>query len=105
MKLLSHQKKFTYVFTNEADYKNAIGNKEYNLTFDGHNGIASFDDENKTLIISTDLDINSLNTDAGGTFPTLYPDILNYYQTTRGYTCQVVTEQMLRHLFLIVVKI
>lgn len=86
------RREFKYIFTDEAEYKNAIGNKEYNLTFDGQTGLAMFDDENLTLTISTDLDINSLNTDAGGTFPTLYPDILNYYQTTRGYTCQVVTE-------------
>ena len=80
------QRIYTYVFTNADEYNSVIGDKPQTLTFDGITGQASYDDDKLTFQITTDLSLDTLNTEAGGTFPTNYTDIDNYYKNL-SYTC------------------
>ena len=80
------QRIYTYVFTDAEEYAEVVGDKESTLTFDGVTGQASYNDDDLTFQIVTDLSIDTLNTEAGGTFPSLYNDIQTYY-STNGYMC------------------
>ena len=77
---------YTYVFTNIEEYNTVKGEKPNTLTFDNVTGLASYDDENLTITISTDLSNATLNTEAGGTFGPSYAIFRQYY-TDKGYTC------------------
>lgn len=80
------QRIYTYVFTDADEYNSVIGDKSSTLTFDGVTGQATYDDENRTFQIITDLSVNTLNSEAGGTFPVSYTDQGSYYENL-GYTC------------------
>ena len=80
------QRIYTYVFTNADEYTSVVGDKPQSLTFDGISGQAAYDDENLTIQIVTDLSIDTLNTEAGGTFPTNYVEMRDYYVNLQ-YTC------------------
>lgn len=86
------QRIYTYVFTDESEYTSIIGDKPQTLTFDGITGNATYDEDNLTVTIYTDLSVDTLNSEAGGTFPTTFVEINSYY-TNLGYTCsnEVVT--------------
>ena len=80
------QRIYTYVFTDESEYLSVIGEKPQTLTFDGITGQAAYDDDNQTITIYTDLSVDTLNSEAGGAFPTTFVEINSYY-TNLGYTC------------------
>lgn len=80
------QRIYTYVFTNAEEYQAVVGEKSATITFDGVTGQASYNDEDLTLQILTDLSIDTLNSEAGGTFPTLYNEVDTYYKSL-GYIC------------------
>ncbi len=80
------QRIYTYVFTDTEEYSSVIGEKPQTLTFDGITGQAAYDDDNQTITIYTDLSVDTLNSEAGGAFPTTFVEINSYY-TNLGYTC------------------
>lgn len=80
------QRIYTYVFANVDEYTSVIGDKPQTLTFDGITGKAAYDDENQTITLYTDLSVDTLNNEAGGTFPTTFVEINSYYNNL-GYTC------------------
>lgn len=80
------QRIYTYTFTDATEYQEVVGNKEATLTFDGITGQAAYNDEDLSFQILTDLSLDTLNTEAGGTFPTIYNDVDNYYKSL-GYIC------------------
>lgn len=80
------QRIYTYVFSNQEEYNNVIGNKPQVLTFDGKTGQTTYNDEDLTIKIYTDLSLDTLNNEAGGTFPTGYADMDAYYKNL-SYTC------------------
>ena len=82
------QRIHTYVFTNSEEYTTVVGDKPATLTFDGVTGRASYNDDDLTIVITTDLSIDTLNSEAGGTFPTIYNEMGTYY-TNLGYTCSI----------------
>ena len=84
------QRIYTYVFTNADEYNSVVGDKPQTLTFDSVTGQTVYDDDNLTFQITTDLSLDTLNTEAGGTFPTSYADIDNYYKNL-SYTCNNVS--------------
>ena len=77
---------YTYVFNSADEYSKVAGEKTNTLTFDNITGLASYDDENKTIKLSIDLSNTTLNSEAGGTFGTSYAIFRQYY-TNKGYTC------------------
>lgn len=77
---------YAYTFKNQEDYITAIGDKPEDITFNNVSGIASYDDANYTLTITTDLSLNTLNAEAGGIFNTTYAGVYSYYNNL-GYTC------------------
>ena len=83
------QRLYTYTFTNAEEYNTVIGDKPSTLSFDGVSGITSYNDEELTFVITTDLSIDTLNTEAGGAFPTIYNEMGTYY-TNLGYTCNII---------------
>lgn len=80
------QRIYTYTFTDATEYQEVVGNKESTLTFDGITGQAAYNDEDLSFQIVTDLSLDTLNTEAGGTFATTYNDVDNYYKGL-GYIC------------------
>lgn len=82
------RREYKFEFTNQAAYQNAIGDKPNTLTFEEITGFAEYDDAALTFIVSNDLNTNTLNTEAGGMFPTKYMEIRNYYEKM-GLTCNV----------------
>lgn len=85
------RRNYEYIFENRADYEKVIKDKENTITFDGITGIATYDDNNLTLQISTDLSLNTLNNENNGNFSPSYADILKTYRDTKGYTVSVTT--------------
>ena len=71
---------YVYKFNDEKEYQQIIGNKDNTITFDNVTGLAIYDDTNKTLTISTDLQMEQLKSENNGSFPTNYSDILKLYQ-------------------------
>ena len=80
-----------YTFENETDYFETITEKSEIMTFDGITGIATYDDKNLSFTISTDLSLDTLNSENNGSFPTTYPDIQTIYKN-KGYTPTFVKE-------------
>lgn len=80
------QRIYTYVFTNADEYNSVIGDKTQTITFDGITGRAAYNDEDMTLQITTNLSMDTLNTEAGGAYPTTYNDLGTYY-TNLSYVC------------------
>lgn len=79
------RRSYKYIFTNEEEYKQVIGNKENKITFDGVTGSASYDDENKTLLITMDLSLDTLKNENNGTFSLDYSAIRTLYDS-KGYS-------------------
>lgn len=77
---------YKYTFENAADYNEIVKNKENTITFDGITGIATYDDNNLSLVISTDLSLDTLKSENNGNFPTSYQEIQTIYKDTKGYT-------------------
>lgn len=77
---------YTYKFTNKEDYLDVSKDKTDTLSFDGVEGMATYDDENLVITISTDLSVDTLNSESNGTFPVAYAGFTSYY-TSKGYTC------------------
>ena len=77
---------YKYTFENAADYNEIVKNKENTITFDGITGTATYDDNNLSLVISTDLSLDTLKSENNGNFPTSYQEIQTIYKDTKGYT-------------------
>ena len=77
---------YKYTFENETDYNEVVKDKASTITFDGVTGIASYDDNNLSLQISTDLSSATLSNENNGSFPTTYQEIQAIYKDTKGYT-------------------
>ena len=75
-----------YTFTNETEYAEVTKDKPSTITFDGVTGTAKYDDANKTLTISSDLPLATLNSENNGEFPVNFSDFRNLY-TNKGYQC------------------
>ena len=80
------RREYIYTFKNEEDYLAAVGNKAAVMSYDSVEGLAYYDDEAKTLRISTDLSKQTLDSEAGGAIPTEYSALKDYY-TNKGYKC------------------
>lgn len=81
---------YTYTFTDKEEYENIAKNHLPNLSFDNMEGLAKYDDENQVLELSVDLSSDTLNGEAGGTFPTTYGPLRTYY-IAKNYTCSLKT--------------
>ena len=77
---------YTYVFNDKNEYNEVVKDKNYLISFDNISGLAFYDDKNLTLKISTDLSLDTLNNDFGGTFPIAYSSFNTYYKDL-GYSC------------------
>ena len=75
-----------YKFVGTKEYEEATKQKGNNIEYDGIKGKANYDRVNNTLSISNPLSIETLNEEAGGSFPTEYTDIMFYY-VGLGYKC------------------
>ena len=82
------RREYVYTFENEQDYIKAVGVKGAIISYDNVEGLAYYDDENKTLKISSDLSKKTLDSEAGGTFPSEYAQIKDFY-INKGYTCSL----------------
>lgn len=81
--------KYTFTYTDETEYNNAKSSSDGSgsITINNVSGNAEFDDDNKVITISNDLDTNSLNTKFGQENITNYGTIKNYFENTLKYTC------------------
>lgn len=77
-----------FTFKDQESYNAVAGEKKDELTYSDVSGRATYDDANMKLSIESDLTIDTLNKDFGGTFPRNYMEINQGY-TTKGYTCTV----------------
>src|SRR5699024_1884181 len=68
------QRIYTYTFTDTGSYESVVADHPDTLTFDGITGTASYNDDDLTFQITTDLSLETLNSEAGGTFPTTYAE-------------------------------
>lgn len=82
------RREYKYTFADKESYDAVVGIRENTLTYDNKTGFAIYDDENLSVTISTDLDINTLNTESGGTFATDFASISAFYEGKENYTCQ-----------------
>lgn len=80
------QRIYTYTFTDAGSYESVVADHPDTLTFDGITGTASYNDDDLTFQITTDLSLETLNSEAGGTFPTTYEELSVYYNNLQ-YTC------------------
>jgi len=85
------RREYKYVFSNKQEYEAAVGDKTSEMTYDNMTGLAFYDDENLTLTISTNLDQNTLNSEASGAFPTAFNDIRTLYEN-KGYEARSIEE-------------
>ena len=78
---------YKYVFEDEQEYQNVVGKKEATITFDNITGIAYYNDKTKTLTISTDLSLATLQSENNNVFPTTFVEIQSLYKDTKSYSC------------------
>ena len=78
---------YKYVFEDEQEYQNVVGKKEATITFDNITGIAYYSDKTKTLTISTDLPLATLQSENNNAFPTTFVEIQSLYKDTKSYSC------------------
>lgn len=78
---------YKYVFEDEQEYQNVVGKKEATITFDNITGIAYYSDKTKTLTISTDLSLATLQSENNNVFPTTFVEIQSLYKDTKSYSC------------------
>lgn len=71
---------YTYTFATLEDYNAAVGNKDLIMTFDSITGLANYNDEAKTLVISTDLTSDTIKSEVGESPFSNYMEIQSYYQ-------------------------
>lgn len=71
---------YTYTFATIEDYNTAVGNKDLIMTFDSITGLANYNDETKTLVISTDLTSDTIKSEVGESPFSNYMEIQSYYQ-------------------------
>ena len=86
------RRNYKYTFSNVNDYQIVIGNKLENITFDNVTGLASYNDEELSLTISTDLSINTLKSENNGEFDINYANFFTKYTTEKEYTCANIVE-------------
>lgn len=77
-----------FSFATDEEYQAAVGSKGEIITYNNVTGKATYDDQNRTLTIETELTIDALNTEAGGTFPTDFVGINTYY-ANKAYSCTI----------------
>lgn len=78
---------YIYTFNTIEDFNAAVGGKDTIITFDSITGLASYDEEEKTLRISTDLSMDTLSKENNGVLPTNYTEVQTMY-TSKGITPQ-----------------
>lgn len=83
------RRNYRYVFTNEEEYQSVVNGKSSTITFDNVTGFAEYDDSNLTLEISTDLSVNTLNSENNGVFPVSFNDVQTLYNA-KNYLFQFV---------------
>lgn len=81
------RREYIYELASEDDYNTVVGRKEATITFDDNEGLAIYDDENKTLTISTDLSFKDLQKD-DSTLEKTFASIRTYY-VNKGYDVQI----------------
>lgn len=81
------RRNYTYTFTNENEYNLVVGDKPNTIEFDNISGVGSYNDDELTLTISTDLSMNTLSLENNGEFSTSYVDFFTLYTTSKQYTC------------------
>lgn len=81
---------YIYKFENIDEYNSVVGNKDLLITFDSITGLASYDEENLTLVISTDLSKDTITQEVGDTPFTNYMEIQSYYQS-KGASAQIIS--------------
>lgn len=79
------------VFDSKEEYDKAVGKKESKITIEGITGNATYNDNNKTIYIISDLSNETLNSENNGAFPVSFADFRTIY-TNKGYTCSVTQE-------------
>lgn len=77
---------YTYTFESDEDYNSIASTRDTNITFDGITGTVTYYDKTRTLVISTDLSLDTLKSENNGEFPTTYQDILGIYKDKKNYT-------------------
>ena len=86
------RRNYTYTFSSDAEYQTVVGEKSETIEFDNISGIASYNDAENILTISTDLSMDTLNQENNGEFSTSYVDFLTLYTTSKNYTCSNTAE-------------
>lgn len=81
------RREYKYTFEETKEYMDVIGKKDAIMTFDNVTGLAYYNDTNKTLIISVDLPIETLQSENNNAFPTSFVGIQNLYKDTKLYSC------------------
>ncbi len=81
------RREYIYEFETEDDYNTAVGKKDAFIKFGDNEGLAIYDDENKTLTISTDLSFKDLQKD-DSTLEKTFASIRTYY-VNKGYDVQI----------------
>lgn len=77
------RRNYRYVFTSEDEYEKVVNGRLNTITFDGVTGVAKYDDDNLTLEISTNLNVDTLNNENEGNFPASLSDIQSLYETKK----------------------
>lgn len=85
---------YTYTFNTTEEYQEVILDKPDTITFDNVTGKAFYDDENLKLTISTNLSIDTLNSENNNSFPSDFIGIYRLYVNDKGYSCSTQEKYM-----------
>ena len=78
---------YEYTF-DETEYSNMIETvNNGTIKINENEGNAILDYTNKKITILKDLPTETLNSEYGGTFPSTYSEVSNYYRNSLKYTC------------------
>ena len=80
---------YIYVFETVEDYNAVAGAKGDTITFDDIEGHASYYDDTYTLIVSTNLEKDTLSSENNDQFPSTFAEIKSIYEAN-SYSCNVV---------------
>lgn len=80
---------YTFKFSDETEYKTYVDtyNNEGKIIINDITGDTTFDDANKTIIITKELDNNTIKGEYGEENLKSYGSIKDYFEKTKGYTC------------------
>ncbi len=81
------ERTYVYTFTNETEYETVKMETTGKNTFDGIVGTITLNEDDMTLTIVSPLEKTTLDLEYGGTFPTDYASIKNYY-ISNGYSTE-----------------